>query len=239
MKRKFLRSRHILTCVMSIVLAVGTLTTTASAEPAKEIDPNKPMVALTYDDGPYSPSTNRILDALEAVGGRATFFVVGNRVAGCASVIRRANELGCQIGNHTWDHTDLTTLSASDIQGQIAKCNEAVAEVTGQAPTMLRPVCGCVNSAVCDAVDEPMILWSIDTLDWMTKDPNRTYQTVMDQVQDGDIILMHDLFVPTAEASERIIPALVERGFQLVTVEELAYYRGHTPSAHTTYTRFQ
>lgn len=227
--------------IISIFMLTALLAYPARAYAAEpgEVDPARPMVALTYDDGPYSPSTNRILDALEAVGGRATFFVVGNRVAGCASVVRRANEMGCQIGNHTWDHTDLTSLDQAGIRSQLERCNEAVAEVIGHAPTMMRPVCGAVDSAVCDAVDCPLILWSIDTEDWRTCDADRTFAAVMNEVQDGDIILMHDLFLPTAEASERIIPALVEQGYQLVTVEELAYYRGHTPASHTTYTRFR
>lgn len=236
MKKFFCKSVSVIMLISAVTCAFHT---PASAEQAGGVDPTKPMVALTYDDGPYSPATNRILDALEAVDGRATFFVVGNRVAGCASVVRRACALGCQIGNHSWDHTDLTSLSEADVRLQVAQCNEAVEEVTGQAPTMMRPVGGAVNAAVCEAVDYPMILWSIDTQDWLTGDADQTLHAVLDQVKDGDIILMHDLYVTTAEASERIIPALVERGFQLVTVEELAYYRGHTLADHTTYTRFQ
>lgn len=231
MKRIFL----ILLCVMLICSAMETA---SAAEPAA-IDPDKPMVALTYDDGPYSPVTNRILDALEAVGGRATFFVVGNRVAGCASVLRRAERMGCQIGNHTWDHTDLTTLNTAAITEQLKRCDDAVETVIGKRPTLLRPVGGCVNSRVCDAVDRPMVLWSIDTRDWCSNDGAKTVRCVLSQVKDGDVILLHDLFVSTADASEELIPRLVEQGFQLVTVEELARYRGYSLAAHTTYTRFE
>lgn len=220
-------------CFMLTILGTGSACRT---EPA--VDPARPMVALTFDDGPYSPATNRVLDALEAVDGRATFFVVGNRVAGCASVLRRADALGCQIGNHTWDHTDLTTLSAADILSQLERCDAAVEEVLGKRPALIRPVGGCVSTTVYDAVERPMILWSVDPRDWATEDVDQVCRTVLDDVQDGDVILLHDLYLSTAQAAERIIPALVERGFQLVTVEELARCKSCTLTGHTTYTRF-
>ncbi len=230
---------RLLSWLLCGALCIGALVGRADAAETNALDPDKPMVALTYDDGPYSPVTNRILDALEQVGGRATFFVVGNRVAGCASVIRRAGALGCQIGNHSWDHTDLTGLDEAHILEQIDRCNAAVRDVLGTEPTMVRPVGGAVNSLVHDAVHYPMILWSVDTEDWRTENADATCRAVLEQVEDGDIILMHDLYPATAEASERLIPELVRRGFQLVTVEELARYRGYEPVAHTTYTRFR
>jgi len=206
---------------------------------SSQIDPSRPMVALTFDDGPYSPVTLRILDALEAVNGRATFFVVGNRVAGCASVVRRANAMGCQIGNHTWDHTPLTNLPAAEIVRELEQCAGAVDEVIGRPPQMVRPVGGMVNSTVYAAVEEPMILWSIDTEDWCTQNAEKTYDAVIGHVRDGDIVLMHDLYPSTADAAEKIIPELVRQGYQLVTVEELAIYRGYTPGGHTTYSQFR
>lgn len=210
-----------------------------AATDSTEIDPSRPMVALTFDDGPYSPVTLRILDALEAVGGRATFFVVGNRVAGCASVVRRADAMGCQIGNHTWDHTPLTDLSAGGIREELERCGDAVAEVIGHAPSMARPVGGMVNNTVYSEVDIPMVLWSLDTEDWYTRDAAKTYDAVVGQIRDGDIVLMHDLYPTTADAVERIVPELVRQGYQLVTVEELARYRGCTPTGHTAYSQFR
>lgn len=222
------------------ILGMDSVTLTGSRPDfSSGIDPSRPMVALTYDDGPYSPVTLRILDALEAVNGRATFFVVGNRVAGCASVIRRANVMGCQIGNHTWDHTLLTGLPAAEITGEVERCSDAVAEVIGRPTVLVRPVGGMVDTAVRDAIDTPMILWSVDTKDWETQDAAKTCDAVIGHVQDGDIILMHDLYPATAEASERIIPELVRQGFQLVTVEELARYRGVALTGHTTYSQFR
>ena len=189
------------------------------------IDPNKPMVALTWDDGP-ADATSVILDALEAVGGKGTFFVVGQRVDYYPDNVRRAVSLGCEIGNHTWQHAYLDTLSAEDIQSQIQRTNDKVEEITGVRPTIMRPTGGRVNSAVKENVGMPMIQWTIDTLDWKTRDAKSTIDAVLNNVSDGDIVLMHDLYDATAEASKTIIPELVSRGYQLVTVSELAQYRG-------------
>lgn len=193
-----------------------------------EIDSNKPMVALTYDDGP-SANTPKILDILEKYNAHATFFVVGDRVDGNSkyqSYVKRAYELGCQIGNHTYEHKNLTSLSESQIKSQISKCDKAVKNAAGITPTIMRPPGGNRNETVDKTVGKPLILWSIDTLDWKTRDASQTISAVLDHVKDGDIILMHDLYAATAEASETIIPALIKKGYQLVTVEELAEHRG-------------
>ncbi len=192
------------------------------------IDPDKPMVALTYDDGP-SAYTPVILDVLEANNATATFFVVGDRVDGSSkyqSYVKRAYELGCQIGNHTYEHKTLTSLSKSGIQSQISKCDTAVRNVIGIAPTIMRPPGGARNTTVDQTVGKPIILWSIDTLDWKTRNASKTISSVLNNVKDGDIILMHDLYSATGEASKTIIPSLIKKGYQLVTIEELAKYRG-------------
>lgn len=193
-----------------------------------DVDPEKPMVALTYDDGP-SANTPKILDLLEKYGAKATFFVVGDRLDDSSkyrSYVKRAYELGCQIGNHTYEHETLTSLSESQIKSQISKCDAAVKKAAGITPSIMRPPGGNRNATVDKAVGKPLILWSIDTLDWKTRDASKTVSAVLDHVKDGDVILMHDLYAATAEASETIIPALIKKGYQLVTVEELALNRG-------------
>ena len=197
-------------------------------EPAgRQIDPAKPMVALTYDDGPSASVTNRILDSLEAVEGRATFFVIGSNVhGGNAAAMKRAFDMGCEIGNHTYNHENLTKRSVDAIKSTVGRTDQKVAEVTGVAPTLLRPPYGAKNATVLRAIGKPAILWSIDTLDWKTKNSGSTINAVLNHVKDGDIILMHDIYSPTADASATIIPELVNRGYQLVTVTELANHRG-------------
>ena len=196
---------------------------------AGEIDPSRPMVALTYDDGPSKNTTPRILAALKANGGRATFFMVGNRVGKHGDVIRQMVAQGCEVANHTYDHTLMTKVEPAELERQLELTNQAVADTGGVTPVLMRPCGGATNDVgmgVAGAISMPAVLWSIDTMDWKTKDAPTTISAVLDHVKDGDIILMHDLYEATADASEVLIPELVKRGYQLVTVSELASYRG-------------
>ena len=131
-------------------------------------------------------------------------------------------KLGCELGNHTYDHTDLTSLSPEDMSAQIAGVDEELLSLTGHGATVLRPPYGAINDSVRSTVGTPMILWSIDTLDWETQDAQATVDTALSQVQDGSIILMHDIFSTSVDAAELLVPKLIEQGYQLVTVHELA-----------------
>ena len=191
----------------------------------RKIDKNKKMVALTYDDGP-SIYTPRILKILKENDSVATFFVVGNRVPTYSDTVKTACDMGCEIGNHTYEHKCLTRLSEAEVRRQISRTNKNVKKVTGQTPVIMRPTGGATNTNVKKWVGMPSIIWSIDTLDWKTRNADSTKRAVLDHVKDGDIVLMHDLYSATATASETIIPELVRRGYQLVTVSELAECRG-------------
>ena len=191
----------------------------------RKIDKNKKLVALTYDDGP-SIYTPRILKTLKENNSVATFFVVGNRVPMYSDTVKKAYGMGCEIGNHTYEHKILTRADAAGIRNQVSRTNVAVKKITGTAPIVMRPPGGAVNNMVKSQTGMPMILWSIDTLDWRTRNAASTKTAVLDHVKDGDIVLMHDLYEATANASTTIIPTLVERGYQLVTVSELAECRG-------------
>ncbi|MCD8084260.1 MAG: polysaccharide deacetylase family protein [Clostridiales bacterium] len=196
---------------------------------AGNIDPTKPMVALTFDDGPSASATLRILEALSQNGGRATFFMVGRQVTKYPDVVRSVAASGSEIGNHTYDHVAMTKEDPTELAEQLSKNNQTISSVCGVAPVLMRPVGGAQSDTgmtVVGAVSMPAVLWSVDTLDWKTRDAQSTIAAVLDTVQDGDIILMHDLYDATAEAAETIIPELTERGYQLVTVSELASYRG-------------
>lgn len=192
------------------------------------VDMNKPMLALTFDDGPKPATTNRILDLLEQVGGRATFFVLGT----CADkgpdyqeCLKRAHDLGCDIENHTYGHKTLTQLSPEEMQTQIQSNSDLIRKITGEAPALLRPPGGEINDAVKANAKYPLVLWSVDPKDWKTKDPATTIQLVRENAADGDIILLHDIYPTTVEACETLIPELAQK-FQLVTVEELFAARG-------------
>ncbi len=197
----------------------------SSGSVARIVDGSKPMVALTYDDGP-AQGTSTILDVLERNHAAATFYVVGNRVNSFASDVKRAYNMGCEIGNHTWDHTTLSNLTSAQIASQMSQTDAVVESVTGAKTTTMRPPGGSRGGAVQSSVGKPIIIWSVDTLDWKTRSASSTISSVLNNVQDGDVVLMHDLHLCTAEASKTIIPTLVNRGYQLVTVSELAYFRG-------------
>ena len=210
-----------------------------AAPPNKEIDPSKPMIALTFDDGP-SANTGRILDVLKQYNGRATFFVTGNRVANYRGTILRAQELGCEIAGHSWNHKDLTKLSESSIRAQILDVEKAIYSVTGVSPPIYRPPYGAQDSKVRRVSGElgyALIMWSVDTLDWKYRNANYIYNAVMKGESDGAIVLCHDLHSTTADAMERVIPELVSRGYQLVTVSELIYHRAGKPEAGKSYNK--
>ena len=185
-------------------------------------------IYLTFDDGP-SKYTPRILDSLEANGGRATFFMVGNRVASYASTVKRMADLGCETDSHTWAHTYLTGMSEGEILQSLNQTRDAIVAAGGNAPKGVRPPGGKINDAskaVLAKAGMPSIIWSVDTLDWKTRNAQHTIDTVLRQVQDGDIILMHDLYEQSVIAAETLIPELTRRGYQLVTVSEMAELRG-------------
>lgn len=190
----------------------------------RKIDKNKKMVALTYDDGP-SIYTPKLLDTLEKYDAVATFFVVGSRVSQYSGTIKREFNLGCEIGNHTYDHKTITRISSSELKKQISKTNAAVKKVTGGNPVVMRPPGGGINSTSKSNLGMPAIIWSVDTLDWKTRSSSQTTSAVLNHVHDGDIILMHDLHSAACDAAATIVPTLIDRGYQLVTVSELAECR--------------
>ncbi len=198
------------------------------------IDPNRPMVALTYDDGPGDTSETKILDCLEQNGAVATFFYTGTRASNRPDQIKRAKFLGCEVGNHSWNHPQLTRLSADEVKEQLARTNSAIEAACGSAPTVFRPCYGATNDTVNSLAQMPVIMWSIDTLDWKTKDAQKTFDCVKSKADqgnlDGRIVLMHSIHEPTADATEMLIPWLRENGYQMVTVSELIKYkRGEDP----------
>lgn len=195
------------------------------------VDATRPMVALTYDDGPSPLNTPMILETLKACNAYATFFVVGYNARDYPDVLRQIYDSGSEIANHTFDHVNLCSIDDSQIRAQITSDSDAVEQATGNRPQLLRPPGGNTNDALqqtAAATDSgyPLIMWSIDTLDWQHRSPDATCNAIRSAVYDGSIILMHDIWPETVTASQIIIPELVSMGYQLVTVSELAAARG-------------
>ncbi len=194
----------------------------------RTIDITKPMIAFTYDDGPRTDVGARLMDVFEKYGQRTTFFMVGSRVADRASELKRMAADGHEVANHTYDHVYLNKASASTIQSQVSSCNDIIEQTCGIRPRIMRLPGGNKNATVLANVNMPIILWNIDTRDWEHRNTQKTIDAVMGKVKDGDIVLMHELYESTASASEYMVPKLVEQGFQLVTVSELAAIKGKT-----------
>ncbi len=200
----------------------------------RKYDPNKKIIALTFDDGPSTDETNGtsdLLDLLEQYDSKATFFCLGNRLNDeSAPLLKRMVELGCEIGNHSYDHTQLTRLDAQGVRDQIDKTNELIKQYSGKACRLVRPPYGDANNDIVPAnVSQPFIMWDVDTLDWKTKNTASVISLVekyKEQDWDGAVILMHDIHSTTIEACKTIIPELVNDGYQLVTISELAYLKG-------------
>lgn len=200
-----------------------------------EIDPDKPMVALTFDDGP-SLYTKEILKTLKKYDARATFFVVGERVSSYADTIKKASKQGCEIGSHSYSHANLGTAALSTIESELSRTEDKVKEILGYYTPVMRPPYGSIGTNLRKIVEKPMILWSIDTLDWKTRNAKSTETKIISTVKDGDIILMHDLYSQSKDAAVSVIPKLIKKGYQLVTVSEMAKYKGFTIKDGEAYT---
>ena len=185
------------------------------------IDPLRPMVALTFDDGPHPPVGNRIMDCLAQYGAKATFFMVGDRVASRAGEVQRMVREGHEVANHSMNHKYFQKLSAAEIQAQVTKCNDAIEAVCGVRPRIMRLPGGNYNSTVLANTHMPMIQWNIDTLDWKTKNADKTVAAVLNHVKDGDIILLHDIFEESVQGAVMALDDLMRRGYTFVTVNDL------------------
>lgn len=212
-----------------------------------DIDPKKPIVALSFDDGPGFPydgkasTTSQILDVLEEYGARATFFMCGSRVdKSNVECLKREIELGCELGNHTYDHQNY---GKKVKPGDISKCSERIKERCGKAPTIFRCPGGMMSSVIkdeCKKEGMPIAYWSVDTEDWKSKDPDKICDVVNKQIYDGAIILMHDIYPTTVEAVKKVVPKLIEDGYQIVGVSEmLAVKNGEMPTAGEQYVDYK
>lgn len=206
----------------------------ASAQPDQP-DPQGKMIALTFDDGPGVKATARILAALEEVGGRATFFMLGENAAAHPDLARQVAQAGHLVGTHTNSHKSLIRLTAQEMLQEVELSLDNIQKATGVRPTILRPPYGNVNDLVKETLDLPLVNWSVDTRDWDSRDAQKVYDHILANVRDGDIVLMHDIYDSTAEAVEMVLPELVKRGYQLVTVEELFAYKGLSLKAGKVY----
>ncbi len=177
-------------------------------------------VALTFDDGPDPKTTPQIMAALKKYEVPATFFVIGNRVAPNAALLRSMYQQGLEIGNHTWGHPNLAKLTPQQISDEVNRTQAAIAAAGVPVPYLLRPPYGKRTPALNEVASAPLVLWNVDPQDWKATEPAQVVQAVNDHAKQGAIILMHDTKQVTASAAEEVVKNLRGR-YQLVTVSQL------------------
>lgn len=207
----------------------------------KTTNSGQPMVALTFDDGPNPISTARILDTLEKNNAVATFFDLGSLIDTYPAIVQREERSGCEVESHTYDHKNLNILTPDQILSEINKTNDALMRVLGHKATLVRPPYGNANKTVCSTVRYPLINWSVDTVDWKSRDASKIINEINKVGNlNGKIILMHSIYGSTADAVEKIVPELKSKGYQLVTVSQLAKFRSKGAlKAGIIYTQFK
>ena len=179
------------------------------------------MVSLTFDDGPNPKTTPLILDILKKYNAKATFFILGQNIAGNEDIIRRMVAEGHEVANHSWSHPNFTKLSPDQIKQEVEQTQAALEQITGQRPLMVRPPYGAVNQTVMNAMNLPAIYWSVDSLDWKTRDSKAILNVIQANTRPGSIVLLHDIHQPTAESIEPVIQYLQGQGYKLGTLSNL------------------
>ncbi len=194
-----------------------------------KIDPNKPVIALTFDDGPNTGTTCEVLDILEKYMVRASFFVVGNNITPeTEGVIKRAYDLGCEINNHSKTHSVMPDLTSGEIMEETAYVSEQVKRITGKDTVFFRPPYIAVNDVMLENIDMPFIA-GIGCNDWEEEvTAEMRASRIKEQLHDGVIILMHDAEgnSKTVKALDMLIPYILEKGYQFATVSELFEAKG-------------
>ncbi|UOQ92034.1 polysaccharide deacetylase family protein [Halobacillus shinanisalinarum] len=198
------------------------------SEDKVKLDTDGKYVALTFDDGPHPEVTPRILDTLKKHDAKATFFMLGSQVEYYPSLANKVEEAGHEIGNHTMNHQDLTLLQPSKIREEVQKSNRIIENATGQTSTLLRPPYGASNGnvkQVAKHMETPMAMWSVDSLDWKSRNATAVNEEVMSNVAPGSIVLLHDIHPSTADALPQLLTSLEKQGYQMVTVSQLLELR--------------
>lgn len=208
--------------------------------PSPSPTPVRRLIALTFDDGPNHKYTPKVLDILARYDVKATFFLIGSQIGGCADVVRRMIDEGHEIGCHTWNHGSMRTQSEDTQRRGFEKWCAALAKALGaEYPVrLLRPPGGSTNSRAKRMAKEfgcSVILWSVDTRDWSNHSPTRIMRNVKKEVREGGIILMHDRIAATVEVLPMLIEYLIGEGYEFVTVSELLIRNGEAPEPGKVY----
>ena len=184
-------------------------------------DEVKPVVALTFDDGPNASSTPILLDGLKERKVRATFFLIGENVEKDENekIVKRMYEEGHLIGNHTYTHCNLSKLETGEAKKELEQTDTVIEKITGKQPVFVRAPYGELPVDSEQDLNRIYIGWTVDPLDWMTEDTGAVVKTVVEEINPGDVILLHDCYPSSVQAAIRIVDLLQGKGYEFVTVD--------------------
>lgn len=199
-----------------------------------KLDTSKKIIAFTFDDGP-SIYDKEIVNILKNNHASATFFIVGSRIDTYSDVVKYMVSNSMEVGNHTFDHKSMVKISDEEKEAQIFNTNDKFKNLTNKDLYLFRPSYGAINKDVLVKANMPVILWDVDTLDWKTRNKDLIKEEILNNSKDGSIVLMHSLYASTRDALKEVLPILYERGYEVVSVSELAKIKGITLNAGETY----
>ena len=211
--------------VLGAALLVAACSAPAQKSEAKPVDCSvEKCVAFTFDDGP-TPYTDRLLSVLKDAGAKATFFMIGNKAAANPDGAQRLAEAGMEIGNHTWEHPNMTTIPAAEVPAQLSKAQDAITAATGKTPNIWRPPGGLTDPAVNEVAAKDGLAginWDVIPFDWINdSNLDATRYMLMTQIKPGSVVLFHDSYSSTVDLVYQFLPVLKANGYHLVTVSEL------------------
>lgn len=192
-----------------------------------KVDPNKKMIALTFDNGPSPKYTLEIMKLFKKYNGRATFFPIGENAEKAPKIITKLYTNGFEIANKTYSNINLTKISKEEISSEIARAQNVFFKLTGTDPTIVRPPYGATNQdakSIFKLYNLTQVIWTFDSYDWRFREANKIAERVINQASDKAIVLMHDTNDYDLEALKIILPTLQEQGYQFVTVSTLKQY---------------
>ncbi len=202
------------------------------------LDPAKPTIALTFDDGP-NKNTRIVMQALLDNKMQATFFMLGQNMNQYPEIVKEVYRNKFEIGSHTYSHRYLTKLDIKDRVEELQKTNKLFNELTGSNISLTRAPYGSTNKEIRENLNTIFIQWSVDTRDWELRDAEKVINKVLNDISDGDIVLMHDIHLTTAKAVEQLLPILYVKGYQVTTVSKLAKLKGYNIEKNNLYYSFK
>lgn len=204
------------------VFLIGKQGMEKAVETVNELsDEEHPEIALTFDDGPHEFYTEQLLDGLKERGVQATFFLIGQNIEGKEEVVKRMKTEGHLIGNHTYHHVNLKKISEKKAEEEVTMTCNKIYDAVGICTSFVRPPFGEWKKNLDFDITMIPVSWNVDSLDWTTENVEKTVKRVVKDAQEGDIILMHDIYASSVEAALRIVDILQEKGYEFVTVDEL------------------